>query len=47
MSKLEEKLKKKKKCEDFLHGELKTTKLKKLPYHHQLLAKHDIDNIKV
>ena len=44
MSKLDEKLSKEK-CEDTLYGELLTAKLKKLPYHHWLPAKHDTDTI--
>ena len=44
MNKIEDKLNKEK-CEDTLYGELLTAKLKKLPYHHRLRVKHDIDNI--
>ena len=42
MSKLEENLSKEKR-EDTLYGEVLTAKLKKLPNHHRLRAKHDID----
>ena len=43
MSKFEEILSKER-CEDTLYGKLLTTKLKELPYHRRLRAKHDIDN---
>ena len=44
MSKLKVKLRKEK-CAGTLYGKLLAAKLKKLPYHHLLRAKHDIDNI--
>ena len=32
-------------CEDTIYGELLASKLKKLPYHSKIRAKHEIDNI--